>query len=311
MSNPEKTLTFIEHLEELRYRLIVSFAAWILATCISVPLSQPAIGLITHPLKSATTVPNAPKISLRMVPVAAGTPGQYQLLATLDHFTTKTTNLEQVQVDIVLPGGRGTRSIGEGSRTGTSFYYKGLTDPIMMFFKTAFILGLILAIPIWAYQLWAFIAPGLREREKQLVRPLLGLSAVLFPCGVVFAYFLLSLIIKVLLNFHIPNLAPLLDYGTYVRMAMKLMIAMGIVFELPVAILLLAQLGLVNTAMLRRYRRAAIVVIAFVSMIATPGADPISMIVMMIPLIGLYELSVWLTVFSRKWSEKQDAEDHA
>ncbi len=305
MSDSEKTLTFIEHLEELRYRLIVSFAAWILATIISVPLSQPAIGVITHPLKSATTIPNAPKISLRMVPVHGGAPGQYQVLATLDHFTSKTTNLDQVEVDLVLPGGK-TRSIGEGSRTGTSFYYKGLTDPIMLFFKTAFILGLIFAIPVWAYQLWAFVAPGLREREKQLVRPLLWLSAVLFPCGVVFAYFLLSLVIKVLLNFHIPNLAPLLDYGTYVRMAMKLMVAMGIVFEMPVAVLVLAQVGLVNTDMLRRYRKVAIVVIAVISMIATPGSDPISMIVMMIPLVALYELSVWLTVFSKKWSDKSE-----
>lgn len=290
MSQPEKNLTFIEHLEELRRRLIISVAALVVGTLAATPFADDAIEILTRPLKVATSTQDAPRILLRLVPDE--TEG-LRVVATVENVTTETQRLDQVQVDLVLPDGR-RRPIGEGSPTGSNFYYRSLTDPIAYFFKAAMILGLILAIPVWVYQIWAFVAPGLKESEKRVVRPLFALSAVLFPCGVAFAYFLLSLVISFLLSIQIQNLAPLLDYSAYVRFAMRLMVGFGVVFELPVAILLLAHLGVVNVEMLRRYRRIAYVIIAFLAMLVTPP-EPVSMLVILGPLCVLYELSVWLT----------------
>lgn len=295
MSDSEKNLTFIEHLEELRYRIIVSLGALVVATVISIPLAPKAIELLTRPLKTATTSAEAPRILLYLQQPKDGSQetGAFELKGEIRNLDAKLKKIEQVQVDLVLPDGR-VRAIGEGSRTGSSFYYRNLADPISLYFRSALILGLILAIPVWSYQIWAFVAPGLTAREKQVIRPLLGLSAILFPCGVAFAYFLLSLIINFMLSIQIENLSPLLDYTAYARFAIKLLVGFGVVFELPVAVLLLAHLGVVNAPMLRQYRRISYVLIGVLAMVVTPP-DGLTMILMMIPLIALYELSVWLT----------------
>lgn len=301
MSQSEKNLTFIEHLEELRYRIIVSLASLVIATIVSVPLAPKAIGLLTRPLKSATTKQQAPRIILRMAPSTQPN-APHDVQAEVKNFDDEIERLDQVQVDLVLPDGR-VRPIGEGSRTGTNFYYRNLTDPISLYFRGALILGLILAIPVWSFQIWRFVAPGLTVSEKRVIRPLLGLSAILFPCGVIFAYFLLTMVINFFLSIQIANLSPLLDYNSYARFAIKLLVGFGIVFELPVAVLLLAHLGVVNSTMLRRYRRLAYVLIAVLAMMVTPP-DGLTMLLMMFPLFALYELSVWLTrVSSAKSAE--------
>jgi len=303
MSDSDKNLTFIEHLEELRYRIIVSLAALVVATLVSIPLAPRAIALLTQPLKAATYRDDAPRIILKLDPIEGSEEGYAVAAEVRNMGGRKPVRLDLVQVDLMLPDGR-IRPIGEGSRTGSNFYYRNLTDPISLYFKGAIILGLILAIPVWSYQIWAFVAPGLRTGEKQVIRPLLVMSAVLFPCGVVFAYFLLRIIIDFLLSIQIENLSPLLDYSSYARFAIKLLVGFGIVFELPVAVLLLAHLGVVDAPMLRRYRRVAYVLIAVLAMVVTPP-DGLTMILMMFPLFGLYELSVGLTAMAHR---KREAE---
>jgi sec-independent protein translocase protein TatC len=302
MSDPEKTLTFVEHLEELRTRLVISILGWFVATLIAFPLAPKAIALLTRPLTQATTTQGAPRIVFDLTSLSSKDGETYAVTAWLENLTSETKRLDQIQVDIALPGG-GVRPIGEGSVTGSNVYYRNLTDPIFLIFKTALVLGLILTIPIWTYQIWAFVRPGLKPGEIRVVRPLFGLCAVLFPCGVVFAYFLLQLVIGFLLSIQIANLAPLLDYPLYVKFALRIMVGFGIVFELPVVILLLARLGVVTPMMLRQHRGMAIVIIAIVSILFTP-TDPVSMVAMMVPLAVLYELSIWLSYTAGRAREK-------
>ncbi|OPZ19293.1 MAG: Sec-independent protein translocase protein TatCy [candidate division BRC1 bacterium ADurb.BinA364] len=292
MSDPERTLTFIGHLEELRSRLIWCISSWVVCTAAAFPLAPKAISMLTYPLEAATSSGGASRIEFRMEPLDNGGPNAYRVVAFLENFTTGTKRLDQMQVDIILPGGE-RRPIGEGAVTGANFYYTSLIDPIWLIFKAALILGIILALPVWVYHIWAFVSPGLKANEKAAIRPLFALSSVLFPIGVLFAYLMLKIIIGFLLSIQLPRVSPILDYAKYAPFAMKIMVGFGILFELPVAVLLLARLGIVTPMFLRKHRGHSYVVISIVAMMLTPP-DPISMTVVMIPLFGLYELSIWL-----------------
>ena len=162
MSDPERTLTFTGHLEELRARLIWSAVAWAVATAVAFPLAPRAIGLLTHPLEAATHPGHAPRMTISLEALPERGDGVFGLTARLENVTTNTKRLDQIEVDIQLPTGV-LRPIGEGSTTGTSFYYHGITDPIWLIFKAALVLGIILALPVWIYQIWAFVKPGLKE----------------------------------------------------------------------------------------------------------------------------------------------------
>jgi sec-independent protein translocase protein TatC len=305
MSDPERTLTFTGHLDELRKRLIVVLVAWFVATAVSFPLAPKAIGLLTHPLEAATKPKDTPRLVFELVPGLVGADQSGTVVYNLENYTSDTKRLDLLQVDIRLPNGQ-LRSIGEGAATGQNFVYHKLTDPIWLIFKAALILGVILALPIWVYQIYAFVSPGLKKSEKRVLRPLFAMSSILFPCGVVFAYYMLGIMIRFLLSIQIARVAPFLTYTDYAGLAIKVMIGFGIAFELPVIVLLLTRLGVVTPAMLRKYRSHSWVGIAVISMLITPP-DPFTMVLMMGPLFALYELSVWLSYgATRKAAEADD-----
>lgn len=168
------------------------------------------------------------------------------------------------------------------------------TEPMTVTLKLSFVVGVILALPIIVYHVWAFLSPALFDREKKVVVPALAGGFVLFLLGVAMAYFLvLPLGLRFLLGFQTQALSPIITIGEYLRFATRLILAFGVIFELPLVLLLLAFLGLIKANNLRRFRRHAIVAIAVLSAILTP-ADVGTMLMMMGPLVLLYELSVLL-----------------
>ncbi len=173
-------------------------------------------------------------------------------------------------------------------------FYTNPTTPIMVSLKLAFVVGVILALPILAYHTWAFLSPALYEHERRLIVPAIAAGFVLFLAGIAMAYFLvLPLGLRFLLNFQAETLSPIITIDEYLRFATRLILAFGVVFEMPLLMLVLGYLGLVTPESLRKYRRYAIVAIAIVSAILTP-ADVGTMVMMMTPMILLYELSIWL-----------------
>ncbi len=168
------------------------------------------------------------------------------------------------------------------------------TEPMTVTLKLSFVVGLILALPIIVYHAWAFLSPALFEREKKVVVPALAGAFVLFLLGVAMAYFLvLPLGLRFLLGFQTQALSPIITIGEYLRFATRLILAFGVIFELPLVLLLLAFLGLINASTLRRFRRHAIVAVSLLSAILTP-ADVGTMLMMMGPLVLLYEFSILL-----------------
>ena len=168
------------------------------------------------------------------------------------------------------------------------------TEPMTVTLKLSFVVGIVLGLPIIIYHTWAFLSPALFEREKKLIVPAVIGGFVLFLLGVAMAYFLvLPLGLRFLLGFQTESLAPIITVGEYLRFATRLILAFGLIFELPLVCLLLSILGLIDGSTLRKYRRHAIVGIAVVSAVLTP-ADVGTMLMMMAPLVLLYEISILL-----------------
>ncbi|HWZ28981.1 MAG TPA: twin-arginine translocase subunit TatC, partial [Gemmatimonadales bacterium] len=171
-----------------------------------------------------------------------------------------------------------------------------VTGPAEAFFitmKLALAVGVVLASPILIYQAWAFLAPALYDRERRVIVPSLVAGLVLFAAGAAAAYFLvLPRALGVLLSFQRQHLAPIITAEKYFGFAVPLILAFGAITELPLVMIILASFGLVNAKFLARNRRYALVIAALVSAFLAPP-DALSMIVMMIPMLGLYEVSIW------------------
>src|SRR5436309_4863303 len=178
-----------------------------------------------------------------------------------------------------LPGGR--------------LIFTSPAEPFMLTLKVAFALGCLLASPVVIYQIWAFLAPALYEREKRLIVPALAVGVVLFLAGAIACYkWLLPAALRVLLNFQRTDLTPMITIDRYFGMAVPFVVGCGLVAELPLVVTILASLGIVTPQFLGRQRRYAIVIAAFLAAILTPP-DAVSMMLMLGPLLLLYEVSIW------------------
>lgn len=167
-------------------------------------------------------------------------------------------------------------------------------DPFFLRLKLSFVVGLIFAAPYVTYQIWAFVAPGLTRSERRVVKMFIPFSGVLFVMGVVLGYFFLPAAIRWFLSY-------LADYGnatllqnplSYVLLAVKILLAFGLSFQLPIVLIILAKLGLVTSGRLLTYWRHAIVIIFTLAAIVTPTNDPLSLMVMALPMVFLYFLTI-------------------
>jgi Tat protein translocase TatC len=165
------------------------------------------------------------------------------------------------------------------------------TEPVMIVFKLGFLVGLVLASPIILWQLWAFLAPALYAREKRALVPSLFVGLLLFLTGAALAYILVvPQALRVLFSFQTEAIAPFITYDAYFDFVLQVVLALGLSFELPLVIIILAWLGVIGASDLARYRRFAVVGAFAAGAVLSPGTDLVSMIMMTIPLLLLYEV---------------------
>lgn len=196
--------------------------------------------------------------------------------------------------------------LGEGER----LKYLSPADPFFLVLKLSVALGVILASPIVIYQIWAFLAPALADHERRVIVPALYLGLVLFCAGVAMAYFIaLPITLRFLMGFLPEFLEQQIVAGPYLAFVTKLLMGFGVVFELPVVIMILTAMGLVTPAFLREKRRHAIVAITIVASFLSPGDVITVTVLMMVPLILLYELSILLSVWIQKGRLKREEEE--
>ncbi|MEO8091166.1 MAG: twin-arginine translocase subunit TatC [bacterium] len=234
----EDRLTLVEHLDELRTRIIVSLSAFGVAFALCFWQDNLMLEIANWPLPSGT------------VPIT--------LSPTEPFFTT---------VEVSAYG------------------------------------AAILSLPIILYQVYAFVIPAFSPAEKNVVRPYLIAMPILFIAGVAFSYFLVApAAINFLLNFNEADFSIQVRAREYYSFIGILVVLMGLLFQMPIALLSICRLGIITPDQLAEYRRYAILIIAIVSA-AAPGGDPVSMFLIMIPLLLLYEASV---VLARRFGEPAD-----
>lgn len=193
---------------------------------------------------------------------------------------------------------------------GTSMIAVEIQETFFTAMKVAFFAGFILSLPVIFWQLWLFLAPGLYDHEKKLVIPFVFFATLMFLIGASFAYYIVVPIgFDFLITFGSSVVNVLPSIGKYVGFFTKLMIGFGLAFELPVITFFLAKIGLVTDESLKGFFRYAVVLIFIVAAILTPP-DVISQILMAVPLLILYGVSIYIAkVFNPAKKEEEDEDE--
>lgn len=256
--NPEKEMTFLDHLETLRWHLIRSVIA-IVVFAIAAFVCKEFIfdGILLAP-KRADFI--TAQLMCRL--------GEYLQVTGL---CINQQPLKLISIDIA------------GQFTTHMF--------------VALIAGLIVAFPYVCWELWRFIKPALHQQELKYARGIVFYTSVLFLMGVLFSYFIIApLSINFLGTYQVSSeVQNTISLDSYISIITNMALAGGITFELPIAVYFLTKIGLIGPAFMRTYRKHSIVVMFILAAVITPSADVTSQVLVAMPLIALYEISIWVS----------------
>jgi sec-independent protein translocase protein TatC len=243
--DPEGRMPLIDHLRELRNRLLKAALALVLVMVLGFVFFNPIWHFVSHPFCSA-----------------------------------------------VINGQTGCK------KTGDQLVVNGVFDPFMLRVKIAFFVGLIVSSPIWLYQIWAFIAPGLYRREKRWAYLFAAIAAPLFAAGAALAYFVMSRGLRYLLGLTPKGVLNLPSIDTYLSYFQGMILGFGLAFELPLALVLLNLAHILTHARFRKWRRLMLFAAFLFAGIANPSPDPISMLLLAVPCVVLVEVAEVVIYFN-------------
>ena len=250
-ASTEQGMTLVEHLTELRTRLIISVVAVAIGVLAGFILYQQIFDVLIQPYKDIA-----------------------------DNHQT-------------LTGGRLLQ-----------------TDPLEGFsirMRTSLYAGIAFAMPVMLWQIWRFVTPGLYANEKRYAVPFVVSALVLFVLGATLAYLTLPRAFDFLINIGGEGFVTGYTAGKYFKLVTYMMLAFGIGFEFPIVLIFLQMAGIVETDTLRRARRYAIVGICILVAVITPSGDPISMLVLSVPMVIFYELAILIGSFIGKRQARREA----
>lgn len=267
----EKVIPFIEHLVELRKRLVVIVIAVVIGMGVAWNFSNDLLRFIEKPLSGATYLTEIKKTVYAKVKERA--PALYA------HY----------KLDQEINAPQKQRVLN----------YSAPLEPFFMQCKISMLAGFVMVLPVVFYQVWLFIAPGLTRRERRMVIPFVTAATVTFCVG---AMFFLIIIWPVIINFSLSyeaeGLQSWFNISAYVNFCLRLILIFGLIFELPVLTLILSRFGIVSYRFLAPKRKYALLASAIV---AAFHADLITMFVIMVPMYLMYEISIWVAlIFGKK-----------
>ncbi|MEK6776957.1 MAG: twin-arginine translocase subunit TatC [bacterium] len=183
-----------------------------------------------------------------------------------------------------------------------------LMEPFVIHIKVSVYSGIFFAIPVVLYQVWVFVAPGMLPKERKYLLPFILMGTILFLFGAGLCYYaVLPYGTEFFINFD-PSLKSSINIASYLSFTMQMIMIFGLVFELPLVLVLLAKIGLVTSVGLAKKRKYAILIIFIAAGVLTPTPDPLTQTIMAVPLIALYELSIILARIFAKQKEKTEGE---
>jgi len=239
-TEPEKEMTFLEHLEELRWRIIYSL-----------------IGIVV---------------------------GAILAWIFIDFL-----------VEVVL--------LKPSKDSGAHLQNLRPFGQLFLYMQIAIMVGIVISIPNIFFQFWQFISPALRKHERRYIFWIVTFSSICFLAGIAFAYFvMLPLTLKFAAQFGSETIKNEFAIDEYMSIIISVMLAAGLIFELPMISFFLSKLGILKPSFMKKFRKHAIVAIMILAAFLTPGTDPVSQIVLAVPLVVLYEISILISKISQKKS---------
>lgn len=227
--------------------------------------------------------------------------GDEKVMTLVDHLSELRNRIVVVLVAVAIgtaiglwQAGRIISFLKAPLPTDEPLVFTGLGDAFFINLKVALVFGIILAMPVILYEVWAFVSPGLTAKERRLARPWVPLALFFFVLGVVVAYVVLPYASNFLLSFQSADLQALITAEAYFGFVTTMFLVFGLAMEFPIVLVLLSKVGIVTSPALAARRRQALLVIAIVAALATPGGDPISPIILGLTMYALYEVSIQL-----------------
>jgi len=178
-----------------------------------------------------------------------------------------------------------------GGNCNQQLYVNGIFDAFFIRLQISIVVGAVISSPVWLYQIWAFIAPGLYRRERRWAYYFAGAAVPLFLIGATIAYFAMTKGLHFLLAMVPPNVTPLITISTYLSYAGAMLTIFGIAFELPLVFVLLNMAGVLTHARFRKWRRVIIFLVFAFAAFFTPSPDPLSMLLLAVPCVVLVEVA--------------------
>jgi sec-independent protein translocase protein TatC len=289
-------LSLVEHLDELRTRIIICLVGFVIAFGFCFWQNDAILEILDRPLeKSAFTKGSEDPLERS----AAFQQAEKRLFLQWEVLAREMARSDDLSPELRARWAEMSKLSGATAdvapkASGRRPVTLGVGEPFTVTFRVVGYAAMLLCLPLLLYQAYAFILPAFSPRERQVALPLMALVPFLFVAGVVFAYyFVLPNAINFLQNFNDDNYDILLQARDYYKFSIMVLMVMGLLFQVPIGILAVTRAGIVTPAQLRKNRRYAILVIAILAMLL-PGQDPVTMLMMMAPLIVLFEGSILL-----------------
>jgi sec-independent protein translocase protein TatC len=312
-------LSLVEHLDELRTRILICIATFAVVFGICLWQDDRILNFVNEPLEQAQRAQSCDETRDPLEQAACWQDAQKRVnerIATTAQELAESAAASQGLRSQAEALSRAATAAAEASPRGSPRrpVTLGVGEPLTATLTVAGYAALLISLPLLLYQLYAFVLPAFSPTERQVALPLMLLVPFLFYGGVVFAYYLiLPAAVDFLQNFNDDAYDVLLQARDYYKFSVMVLAAMGALFQLPLVILAITRMGILTPRQLRKHRRYAILVIAIIAALL-PGGDPVTMLLIMVPVLFLYEGSILLAALldrraarARAREEEQEA----
>jgi sec-independent protein translocase protein TatC len=301
----EDRLSLVDHLDELRRRLIACIVVFLIAFGICLWQDNAILDIMNRPLENGASLLHK-KTAPKNDPLERT--ARYQ--ATV-HRTALASAKAFDALAASADGAAAQRAVAKSvpPETKRRPVTLGVGEPFTATIRIVAYAALLLSLPFLLFQAYAFVLPAFSSRERQVALPLMLMVPFLFIAGVVFAYYMvLPNAISFLQNFNADNYDILIQANQFYKFSVTVLIAMGIAFQVPVGILAITRVGIVTTAQLRHSRRYAFLVCAIAAMLL-PGQDPVTMLSLLAPLYLLFEGSILLAAVLDRRARRREPDE--